>query len=77
MRNYSSARITGLTNHRASNITDHAAGEQHNVAMLCPCVEQVNVARVSIAERCLIAKSLPALEKLMQEKLIKSLTSAM
>ena len=35
MKNYSSARITGSANHRASNITDHAASEQHKVAMLC------------------------------------------
>ena len=29
MKNYSSAWIIGMTNHRVSNITDHAASEQH------------------------------------------------
>ena len=53
------------------------ASEQHNVAMLRSRAEQVKVARVPIAERCLLAKSLLALKKPMQEKLIKSLTSAM
>ena len=71
MKNYSSAWIIGTTNHRASNITDHAASEQHKVAMLRLCTEQAKAARVPIAERCLIAKSLLALEKPMQEKISK------
>ena len=77
MKNYSSARITGSTNHGASNITDHAASEQHNVGMLPPGAEQMKAAKVPIAEHCPIAESLLALKKLMQEKVIKSLTSAM
>ena len=82
MKNYSSAQITGSTNHRESNMNDHVAGKQHNIechdiAMLRPRTEQVKAARVSIAKCCPIAKSLLALKKLMQEKLIKSLTYAM
>ena len=65
MNNYSSARITGSTNHRASNITDHVASEQHNVhvAMLHSHAEQVKAARVPIADRCPIGKRLLALKK--------------
>ena len=52
MKNYSSAWNTGSTNHRASNIIDHAASEQHKVAMLCLHTEQVKAARVPIAKCC-------------------------
>ena len=78
MKNYSSARITGSTNHGASSITDHAASEQHNVAMLRPRPKQVKAARVPIAERCPITTLLHVTsKKLMQEKLIEDLTFAM
>ena len=33
-KNYSSAWIIWSTNHRARNITDHAASKQHKVVML-------------------------------------------
>ena len=58
-----------------SNITAHAASEQHSVSMLRSRAEQVKASRVPIAGCCPIAKSLLALKKLMQEKLIKSLIS--
>ena len=61
MKNYSSAWSIGSTNHRASNITDHAASEQHKVAMLRLRTEQAKAASVPVAERCPIAKSLLAL----------------
>ena len=64
-KSYSSACILGLTN-RASNITDHAAGEQHKVATLHLQTEQAKAASVPVAEHCPIAKSLLALEKAMQ-----------
>ena len=54
-----------------SNVTDHAANEQHKVGMLCLRSEQAKAARVPIAKHCPIAKSLLALKKLMQEKLNK------
>ena len=52
----------------ASNITDHAASEQHKFVMLRLWTEQVKAACVPIAERSLISKILLALEKSMQEK---------
>ena len=33
MRNFSAAWVTGSTNHRASNILDHAKSEQHTASM--------------------------------------------
>ena len=71
MENYPSVWIIGSTNHRASNITDHAAGEQHKVTMLRLRTEQVKAASVPIAECCPIAKSLLSLKQPMQEKLNK------
>ena len=61
MKNYPSARIIESTNNRASNITDHAASEQHKVAMRCLQTE-----RAPVAERELrpIVKSLLVLENL-------------
>ena len=65
MENYFSTWITGSTNHRASNITDHAASEPHKVAVMCVRTDQ---AKATNLEQSLIAKSLLAFQKPMQEK---------
>ena len=39
MKNFSRAWITGSSNHKTSNILDHATSEQHRVATICVYAE--------------------------------------
>ena len=55
MKNYPSTWITGSTNNRASNVTDHAASEKHKIAML-----RLRTERAPVAKHCPIAISLLA-----------------
>ena len=73
MNNYPSAWITGSTNNRASNVTDHATSEQHKIAMF-----HLRTERAPVAKRCPITISLLALKKpICRKSSTKNLISAM
>ena len=73
-KNFSKAWIDGSTNHRTSNITDHACSEQHKSAMALLCRDQARSKREPITTYSPIARSLlstalsPAVRDQMKKK---------
>ena len=73
-KNFSKAWIDGSTNHRTSNITDHACSEQHKSAMALLCRDQARSKREPITTYSPIARSLlstvlsPAVSDQMKKK---------
>ena len=65
VKNFSNVWITGSSNHKCSNVLDHARSDQHKAAMTRLRVEQ------SRASTSTYARSLLTMDKTVQEKMKK------
>ena len=74
MRNYSSAFITGATNLWYSNFKDHAKTDMHSKAM---SLYRQKTSSTSVVEYAPIARALSAMDKSLQEKMIKKFEVAL
>ena len=63
MKNFSRAWITGSSNHKNSNIVDHATSEQHRAAMDITRVHTARASQLPISSFSPIARSLLTMEE--------------
>ena len=72
LKNFSRAWIVGSTNHKTSNIIDHATSDQHKAAMARLNEERARSAKLPVASYAPIARSLQStLDPAVKEKLKK------
>ena len=71
VKNFSNVWITGSTNHKSSNVLDHARSEQHKAAMGRLRVEQATAAKAPVTTYAPIARSLLTIDKTVQDKVKK------
>ena len=67
LKNYSSAWVSGSTNHKINCVIDHARSDQHSVAM----IQMRKASSTSIVEYSPIARSLLVMDKEIQERINK------
>ena len=70
-KNFSAAWITGSTNHKLSNVLDHARSDQHTRSMSLLRVEQAKATNTPITAYAPIAQSLLTMDKSLQERMDK------
>ena len=71
MKNFSGAWIAGSSNHKTSNIVDHATSEQHKAAMICVRAEAAKTANQPVTTYSPIAHSLLTLDEVAKDRLKK------
>ena len=72
-KNFSRAWIDGSTNHKTSNVVDHASSEQHKAAMALLCREQAKNASEPVTSYSTIARCLhnPSMDPAVRERIKK------
>ena len=70
-KNFSNVWIVGSTNHRTSNIVDHAKSDQHTMAMNRLRVDQAKGKQLSITTYSTIARSLLKMDQTVKDQMKK------
>lgn len=75
LKNFSRAWIDGSTNHKTSNIMDHASSDQHKMAMMRLCEDRAKNSGEPIMSYSTIARSiiLPSLDPAAKERIRKKI----
>lgn len=71
LKHFSASWITGSSNHRSSNIVDHAQSEQHKAAMLKLRRDQAKSSNKSITSYSPIARSLLGMDDAVKDRMRK------
>lgn len=69
MKNFSGAWIAGSSNHKTSNIVDHATSEQHKAVMICVRAEAAKTANQPVTTYSPIVRSLLTLDEVAKDRL--------